>query len=660
MKMAVKNLGIAVLAVMFAFALAGCEEDTESPPPLSTPTGTVINIAEIKGVVVPAYKLTPVTDITQNAQYSGTVKWNKNPTTFDKDTEYTATITLTPKTGYILQGVKANFFTVVGAKSVSNTANSGVITAVFPKTDPKFVTDIKIEKQPSKLIYAQEDALNLSGLTVTLTYNDASKEYNLSSEFFPLKSITTDPEDGEKLDYTKHNGKPIKIAYGKIAYSDLIYTTNNLDINTPTAEDFNISGLTQYYDGSPKVVTITPKQGKSDGVITVKYNGSTTAPSAVGTYTVTFDVVAAANFNAKSGLSAGTLTIEKATPTAEDFEISGLTQEYDGSPKRVSITPKEGKSTGTITVYYEGNGSTIYTKSTTAPSAVGTYTVTFDIAAVTGYNSASGLYAGTLTIIKIEMVSIPAGTFMMGSPASEANRRDNETQHSVTLSGFYMSKYQVTQEQYQAVMGSNPCYFNDNPQTGETQGKRPVECVSWYDALVFCNKLSIKEGLTPAYSISGSTDPTVWGAVPTGSNSDWNAVIIVSGSNGYRLPTEAQWEYACRAGTTTAYNTGDTISDNTGWYDSNSGRKTHEVGKKPANTWGLYDMHGNVWEWCWDWYDYYSSSSVTDPTGAVTGSYRVERGGNWSGNGLDLRSAYRYYYYPSYRYYDFGFRLVRS
>ena len=260
--------------------------------------------------------------------------------------------------------------------------------------------------------------------------------------------------------------------------------------------------------------------------------------------------------------------------------------------------------------------------------------------------------------VSIEMILIPAGTFSMG-------QTDIATPvHSVTLSAFSMSKYQVTQEQYQAVMGTNPSYFDGStgrePADGETQGKRPVERVSWYDALVFCNKLSMLEGLSPAYSINGKTNPADWGTVPTSSNNaTWDAVVIVSGSTGYRLPTEAQWEYACRAGTTTAYNTGDTISDNTGWYSSNSGSKTHEVGKKSANAWGLYDMHGNVYEWCWDWVGSYLSEAQTDPLGASSGTGRVLRGGGWGTSAEYLRSAYRSYYNPNGRGNSLGFRLVR-
>jgi formylglycine-generating enzyme required for sulfatase activity len=345
-----------------------------------------------------------------------------------------------------------------------------------------------------------------------------------------------------------------------------------------------------------------------------------------------------------------------------EFSTTGhITKTYGDAPFTNAV--KSGYKGGGLITYSSSNTSvaTVNGSGQVTILRVGSTIITAEKVADAVYANAQTNYTLTVNSM-IDMVSIPAGTFTMGSPTSEANRDSDETQHSVTLSAFYMGKYQVTQEQYQAVMGTNPSNFK-SAVTGEsgTPVKLPVEQVSWYDALVFCNKLSMMEGLSPAYKISGSTDPAVWGGVPTSSNTTWNAVEIVAGSNGYRLPTEAQWEYACRAGTTTAYNTGNAISENTGWYTSNSGSKTHEVGKKPANARGLYDMHGNVWEWCWDWYgsSYYSSSPTNDPLGASSGTYRVLRGGSWGGSAGNLRSALRSYGNPSSRYNYYGFRLIR-
>jgi formylglycine-generating enzyme required for sulfatase activity len=269
------------------------------------------------------------------------------------------------------------------------------------------------------------------------------------------------------------------------------------------------------------------------------------------------------------------------------------------------------------------------------------------------------------------MVWIKPGTFTMGSPESEPDHATDETPHQVTLTGFYMGKYAVTQTQYEAVMGNNPSYFQTPVGFETSTANYPVERISWYDAIVFCNKLSMSEELTPAYRIGESNDPADWGIVPTSTNAAWNAVEIVAGSTGYRLPTEAEWEYACRAGTTTAFNTGNNITTDQANYDGNypynnnpKGKyrdRTTEVGSFAPNAYGLYDMHGNVWEWCWDWYnkDYYTDSPAQDPTGAVSSDARVYRGGSWFSVGHYLRSAYRYCYYPHYKSDIIGFRLVR-
>ena len=234
---------------------------------------------------------------------------------------------------------------------------------------------------------------------------------------------------------------------------------------------------------------------------------------------------------------------------------------------------------------------------------------------------------------------------------------------TVTLYAKWCCDHEVTQGEYKAIMGTNPSSFSSSPASGEIQDNRPVERVSWYDCLVYCNKRSIAEGLTPCYSINGKTNPSDWGTVPTSSNATWNAATCNFSANGYRLPTEAEWEYLARGGNTsnsgqTTYSGSNTIGD-VAWYGDNSGSKTHEVKKKAPNAKGLYDMSGNVWEWCWDWYE--TITINTPSTGASSGSYRVERGGGWNYDADYCTVQYRGNGTPSLRYNNFvGFRLVRS
>jgi formylglycine-generating enzyme required for sulfatase activity len=254
------------------------------------------------------------------------------------------------------------------------------------------------------------------------------------------------------------------------------------------------------------------------------------------------------------------------------------------------------------------------------------------------------------------MTYIPAGT-LTKPPANNAYW--TASFNSVSLSAFRIGKYEVTQKLWEEIMGNNPSNFPDDPQ-------RPVEKVGWYDTLVFCNKLSVKNGFTPVYSIDGSTDTTTWGTVPTNESTKWNNVTIVAG-NGYRLPTEAQWEYACRAGTTTLYSFGDEWDSAYGNTRSNSESaigwdgKTAKVGSFLPNPWGLYDMHGNVDEWCWDkaggFGEYYPSGEV-DPTGGNYGN-RVLRGGDYYYTASQATSMYRANGAIYARGTTFGLRVVR-
>ena len=247
-----------------------------------------------------------------------------------------------------------------------------------------------------------------------------------------------------------------------------------------------------------------------------------------------------------------------------------------------------------------------------------------------------------------DMVLIEGGTFQMGSPATELERDGDEVLHSVTVGSFYMAATEVTQREYEAVMGTNP---------SEGKGDNlPVENVTWYDAIEFCNALSRLQGLTPCYTVSGKT------------------VTWKRSADGYRLPTEAEWEYAARAKTTTPFSFGDYVHDSDancynayGYNNDASGhwvngylRHTVEVDKYDANGYGLKNMHGNVAEWTWDWYGGYAQIAAENPTGLEEGYFKVVRGGGWNDFPKHIRSAYRSAFPADVPLYATGIRLVRN
>jgi len=238
----------------------------------------------------------------------------------------------------------------------------------------------------------------------------------------------------------------------------------------------------------------------------------------------------------------------------------------------------------------------------------------------------------------VEMIPLPAGSFTMGDEKGDVD----EEPHEVYVGSFYIDKYLVSQEEFEKVM-------RENPSRWKASKKNPVEQVRWSDAVKYCNARSRLEGFQPCYDLE------TW-------KCDFNA-------DGYRLPTEAEWEYACRAGTKTSYSSGDDERKlrNFAWYKGNSGRRPRPVGQKLPNPWGIHDMHGNVWEWCNDFYqvDYYQESPKKNPKGPETGETKVLRGGGWSSDAEDCRSSYRYNENPGYSdvcfgYDIYGFRCVRS
>jgi formylglycine-generating enzyme required for sulfatase activity len=563
-RIAVVAAAVVLAAVAIGLLVRGCAK----------PAGPDEEIADIAIAAVaiaitgPATGEAPVTTAPAGGiNYTcGAVSWFPNDNTFRGGTVYTASVTLTAHENYTFSDELTAKINNRYAQITDDNGETVTISLKFDATLAKMVADITVITQPTKLDYTHGDRLDLSGLVITLVYEDGDTE-NVTPAGFASRNIMTNPVNGARLSLTAHNDKPVVVSCGR--------------------ENVNTDNL----------------------------------------------------------------TVDKAAPIVT--WPAGLTAAFGQTLSDVSL-----KS-------FNNGGAGAFSWATPDDSvgAFGTrsHKMTFTPADTANYNAVTN-NVNIKVQISVERASIPAGTFTMGSPGAESGRYSDEIQCQVTLSGFNMEKHEVTQEQYEAVMGINPSGFKTNAGAGENQKRRPVEGVNWYDTLVFCNKLSILEGLTPAYSIGGKTNPDEWGPIPSGFDAAWNSVEIAAGSNGYRLPTSAQWEYACRAGTTTPWHSGENSDDldDYAWIISNSDSKTHEVGLKKPNAWGLYDMHGNVYEWCWDWYGAaYPSEAQTNPMGASSGSYRMIRGGGWNGSAQIVRSAYRGYPSPYNRGSFLGFRVLR-
>lgn len=369
-------------------------------------------------------------------------------------------------------------------------------------------------------------------------------------------------------------------------------------------------------------------------------------------------------------ISCGSTTKTEVLPaltTTEVSAITGTTATCGGN-----ITADGGMSVIARGICWSTNATpTIADNKTTDGAGIGKFTSlitgltansTYFLRAYATTNAGTG-YGNTYQFTtknstNIQTALIPAGTFTMGSPLSEGSRNSNEAQHSVTLSAFRMSKYEITNAQYATFLnaksiGSNGLY---------SAGAYPTQ------TLIFASSGSSDWGLH--YTASQWTPVTGYENAPV-INVTWYGAAEFATYVGGTLPTEAQWEYACRAGTTTIFNTGNFMTNlqaNYDWRLSYNGAtntvttppdKTQPVGTYTANAYGLYDMHGNVWEWCMDWYnDDYPTSAQPNPTGVTTGSYRVIRGGSWSNIAPNCRSAYRNSREPNGNFNFVGFRVV--
>ncbi len=268
----------------------------------------------------------------------------------------------------------------------------------------------------------------------------------------------------------------------------------------------------------------------------------------------------------------------------------------------------------------------------------------FALAMVCAGAAAFAQSANLRSTLQDNFVTVTGGTFTMGRNDGEA---DESPAHRVTVSSFSMMDTEVPQWMYAEVMGVK----------ASSGGNIPKDA-TWNDAIAFCNKLSVLAGLEPCYTLNGTTNVGLWGS----SSSTWNAVSCNFKANGYRLPTEAEWEYAARGGSrqdSYKYSGSNTLDD-VAWNINNSKDKPHDVGLMKPNSLGLYDMTGNQYEWCWDWYGEYGTRAVSDPTGASEGTYRVYRGGSWHSNASYCTVFRRGCDRPQRVISNLGFRVVRS
>jgi len=697
MKSLLRHIGLLIIVAIMALSLSTCDELTEENKKINAQI-PIINTQPSNAMII--FNTSHILSVSAVITDGGTLsyQWYSNSSASNS-----GGTTITGATSAVYNPPTSTagtfYYFVEITNTIANNGDGGTKTATVRSNAVTLTVNARVNAQTPNIIsqpvggtvisgdshsftvtanspddgaisyqwYSNTIAYNTSGTPITgatlAIYNPPTSTTGTYYYFVEItNTIANNGDGGTKTATVRSNAVTLIVAL-PITSADITITAP-VTGETPSTESTGAGNFTR---GN---VTWSPAHSPFQGGQVYTSSITLTANSGytfMGLTTANIDGIAAAVSN-----NTGTMvTLTRAFPETARIPITSVTITGVTAPV-TGVTPSTASSgTGNFTrgnvtwspIHSPFQGGQVYTASITLTANSG-YTFTgLTTATINGSTATISNNTGatvTLTrVFVIELMWINSGTFQMDGSDSGGTSR------SVTLTnGFYMGKYEVTQAQYKAVMNNaNPSYFGGD--------NLPVETVRWYDAIVFCNRLSIMEGLTPAYRINGNTNPDDWGTVPTSSNATWDAVEIEADSTGYRLPTEAQWEYACRAGTTTAFNWGSNIINSTqanydarnvDTYNTVAGTyigRTTEVGSYAPNAWGLYDMHGNVSEWCWDWYGSYVSGAQTDPRGALSGSFRVLRGGSWDYDGQNLRSANRGYSNPDYGYGSIGFRLLR-